>query len=219
MKVYAISSRYPQYTREVRPKKEIVYVPPSYPDNNVIDFQVAKAYMNTQAISFGYSSILKDLFKEGKMPSVTHGIYGNPIDKATVSLEHLRAKSYGGQNTLSNYALAHIKANSMRGNMPLPYFLNNEMLENYLSQFNFEIKGKFSGYKYQDMIRETCKRLGVGEELRDKGFLSSALILPETKIVKVDYGNLKDVISHIDEIDINMLSKKMLKSLKNRGYI
>ena len=35
----------------------------------------------------------------------------------------------------------------------------------------------------------------------------------------IDLGNMKEVIAHINEIDLNDLPKKMLKSLRNRGYI
>lgn len=186
------------------------------------NFEVACAYMNAQAINFGYKSILKDLFKEGKMPSVKYGIYGNLIDDSNVSLDHLKPYSMGGRSTLSNFALAHSKANSARGNNPLPYFLNKEMLEAYLSQFNFEIKGKFNGFIYQDMIRHTCRDLGVGDKLKDPKDLlqtSSGLIVPASKIIEIDYGNMKDVIKHLDDIDLSLLSKSMLRSLKNRGYI
>ena len=219
MRIYAVSQRYPQYTREVRPKKETVYIPPSYPENNVIDAQVAKAYMNTQAISFGYNSILKDLFREGKMPSVTKGIYGYDIDNVSVSLEHLKPHSFGGRSTLSNFALANMRANSKRGNKPLPYFLNNEMLEEYLAQFNFEIKGRFNGFRYQEMIRKTCKDLGVGDKIRTLEEGAKPIICAPSKVVQIDYGNMKDILAHINEIDTSSLSKKMLKSLRERGYL
>ena len=95
------------------------------------------------------------------MPSVKYGLYGDPIDKYNVSLEHLRAKSYGGETKLSNLALASAEKNSARGNQPLYKFLTWEMLENYLKQFNFKIINIFDGYKYQETIRKTCARLGV----------------------------------------------------------
>ena len=192
-----------------------------YSDTTLKDSQIACAYMNAQAINFGYSSILKTLFKEGKMPSVTKGIYGYDIDNSTVSLEHLKPHSLGGKNTLSNYALANMRANSQRGNKPLPYFLNNEMLENYLAQFNFEIEGVFSGYKYQRMIRNTCRELGVGELLRTSGkeILEMPAKTEEAKILNINYGSMKDVIANLDSVDINALPKKMLKSLRGRGIL
>lgn len=107
-----------------------------------------------------YNSELKSLFKKGKMPSVTRGIYGDPIDVDSVSLEHLEPHSLGGKTEISNLALANKFKNSKRGNNPLHWFLNWSMLEEYLSQFNFKIKG-FNGFAYQDKIRKTCRRLGV----------------------------------------------------------
>ena len=95
------------------------------------------------------------------MPSVKYGLYGAPIDRYTVSLEHLKAKSRGGDTRLSNLALAHKETNAARGNEPLAKFLTWEMLEKYLSQFNFNIKNIFDGYKYQEAIRKTCEKLGI----------------------------------------------------------
>ena len=169
MKIYGVSSQ----VVKLPPKREVKQQEMSYSqitccnhnniENNGVS-QIACASMQAQAINFGYRSILKDLFKEGKMPSVTTGIYGDFINSENVSLEHLRPHSQGGRNTLSNYALASIEANGKRGNKPLAMFLNNEMLENYLEQFNFNIRGVFNGYTYQDMIRKTCEGLGVGSE-------------------------------------------------------
>lgn len=95
------------------------------------------------------------------MPSVKYGLYGAPINKYTVSLEHLEARSHGGETILSNLALAHRETNAARGNKPLANFLTWEMLEKYLSQFNFRIKNLFDGYHYQKIIKRTCERLGV----------------------------------------------------------
>lgn len=177
-------------------------------------YPINSGYLNAQSINFGYSSILKDLFKEGKMPSVTQGLYGNKIDSKTVSLEHLKAKSDGGKSVLSNFALAHKDANNLRGNKPLCQFLSKEMLEEYLSQFNFEIP-EFNGFTYQDMIRSTCRKLGVGSVKS----LENGLLIPDKKIITIDYGNMKDVLEHLDDIDVSQLSKKMLRSLRNRGYL
>ena len=167
--------------------------------------------------SFGYKSILKDLFRQGEIPSVTRGLYGNKIDNSTVSIEHLLPHSLGGKDTLSNYALAHVQANVARGNNPLPYFLDSKMLDDYLSQFNFIIKGKFNGYVYQDMIRRTCKELGVGAKRLE--IIDLVTVDKMYNSPCIDLGNMKEVIAHINEIDLNDLPKKMLKSLRNRGYI
>lgn len=228
MKLYGISSQVVRPIHQVMTQqRELPYVqssqsihfnPPLCQNVQGEDYRIACAYMNAQAINFGYKSILKDLFRQGEMPSVVRGLYGNKIDNSTVSIEHLLPHSLGGKDTLSNYALAHAQANIARGSNPLPYFLDKEMLENYLSQFNFEIKGRFNGYAYQDMIRRTCKELGVGaKKLEIPDLVKVEKFMPAS--CHVDFGNMKDVIAHLDDINLNELPKKMLKSLKNRGYI
>lgn len=110
----------------------------------------------------GYQHPLKSLFKKGLMPSVVRGLYGEIINSANVSLEHLKPHSKGGATSLFNLALAERHKNSARGSHHLADFLSIEMLEQYLKQFNFRIKGLFDGFKYQKGVRETCIELGVG---------------------------------------------------------
>ena len=227
MKVYGITPQVTGYLNSTKGPQRVCAVqtitkpnfiqpiespPLTYPTVN--PYPINSGYANAQSINFGYKSILKDLFKEGKMPSVTHGLYGNEIDSRSVSIEHLKARSAGGKSVLSNFALAHKDANNLRGNKPLSQFLSKEMLEDYLSQFNFEIP-EFNGFVYQDMIRNTCRKLGVGSAKN----LENRLLIPDKRIITIDYGNMKDVIEHLDEIDIGQLSKKMLRSLRNRGYL
>ena len=122
-------------------------------------------------VSFNsYQSPLKKLFKEGKMPSVKYGIYGNPISPDNVSLEHIKPRSKGGLSALKNYALADRKTNADRGSEPFKNVCDWEMVNKYLSQFNFKIKG-FDGFAYQDMIRKTCEKLKLHEILPWKRFL------------------------------------------------
>lgn len=117
---------------------------------------------SSQSVSFGsYQNILKTLYKKGQMPSVERGLYGELINPKTVSLEHLKPASWGGQTVLGNLALAHKDTNSARGSKPLKDVLTWDMLEDYLSQFNFKIRNVFDGYKYQDMVRSTCENLGM----------------------------------------------------------
>lgn len=182
---------------------------PQSPYENIF---VDSKYLKAQNIGFQHKSILKDLFKQGRMPSVKKGIYGNTLVKGQLSLEHLNPISAGGQTVLSNLALADKRANELRGNKPLADFLTKDMLESYLSQFNFVIYGKFDGFEYQDMIRRTCAKLGVGSPS------DMNLFIPDKSITQIDYGNMKDIIAHIEDVDIRMLSKKMLRSLKNKGY-
>ena len=115
----------------------------------------------TSLVSFGsYQNILKTLYKKGQMPQVKKGLYGDILTKDNVSLEHLKPHSEGGQTILSNLALASKSKNNARGAKPLKDVLNWEMVDEYLSQFNFRIKG-FDGEKYANMIRKTLKELGV----------------------------------------------------------
>ena len=142
----------------------------------------------------GYQHPLKTLYKKGKMPSVKYGLYGGKLNIDNVSLEHLKPHSWGGKTEYANLALAEKNRNTARGSRPLADFLSWEMLEDYLSQFNFRIGGIFDGYKYQDMVRSTCRKLGVGN--------------PE-KIIE-----LEDGISFEPE---KKLPKKILRSMRNKA--
>jgi 5-methylcytosine-specific restriction endonuclease McrA len=107
----------------------------------------------------GYNSILKTLWKRGKLPSVKRGLYGDILTKDNLSLEHLKPHSQGGKTSLSNLALASKKKNNFRNSKPLKDFLTKEMIENYLNQFkNIHARG-FSGNKYIEMLRKTFKEL------------------------------------------------------------
>ena len=115
-----------------------------------------------QEVSFtGYQHPLKTLYKQGQMPNVKRGLYGGLLTEDTVSLEHLKPHSKGGKTEWGNLALAERKRNMARGNKPLADFLSWEMLETYLAQFNFRIRGLFDGFAYQDKVRATCRKLGV----------------------------------------------------------
>lgn len=122
-------------------------------------------------ISFGsYQSELKTLFKKGKLPSVTHGLYGDKLTVDNVSLEHLKPASMGGKSTLSNFALASKIKNNARGNKPLNSVLNWSMIKEYLDQFlDVHIPGKFDGNQYIRMIKKTVADLGVEVPKKVKG--------------------------------------------------
>lgn len=127
--------------------------------------------VSESTVSFGsYQNILKTLYKKGKMPQVKKGLYGDILTKDNVSLEHLKPHSEGGKTILSNLALASKQKNNARGAKPLSEVLNWEMVNDYLSQFNFRIKG-FNGEAYAEMIKKTVEELGVinPKELAKKG--------------------------------------------------
>ena len=109
----------------------------------------------------GYVHPLKTLFKKGLLPSVTKGLYGGNLSIKNASIEHLKCFSAGGRTTYRNIALATRSNNSARGTRPLAEFLSWNMLEEYLQQFNFRIRGLFDGFAYQKQLRQTCMDLGV----------------------------------------------------------
>ena len=120
--------------------------------------------ISPNAISFGYSSPLKTLFKEGKMPTVKYGFYGDKLTKQNVSLEHLQPHSKGGPSCLKNYVLASQENNRLRGNDDLIKHFNPKIALRYLNQF-VDIKlPRFDGNKYILDILNTLKKLGVNFE-------------------------------------------------------
>jgi hypothetical protein len=157
------------------------------------------------------------------MPTVTHGLYGEPIDPETVTIEHIKPRSKGGESALSNYALANGVTNAKRGNKPLGAFLTEEMLKGYLKQFNFEVPGKFNGYQYQEMVRRACAEEGVGtitkEIVASSGDSFVKQVPKQIKHTGIDYGNIRSIIANIDKVDLGRLSKKMFKRLLQRKII
>lgn len=130
--------------------------------------QTSKDYAknsNGNTIPFGYKWYVKDLWKEGKLPTVTKGIYGDVLTKENLSVEHLLPKSLGGHGNDKNFALASKANNNARGNMPLPNFAKKETLLQYLEQFKgIFVKHrnrKFNGDKYVQDVTETIKKLGI----------------------------------------------------------
>lgn len=136
----------------------------------------------------GYVHPLKTLFKKGLFPSVTQGIYGGKLTVNNCSLEHLKCVYAGGKTTYRNLALATKQNNAYRGNHSLAEFLSWSMLEEYLKQFNFRIRGLFDGFAYQKQLRETCMDLGVQ---------------PPAEIA--------------EQIQKSKLSKKILRSMRNKA--
>ena len=85
-------------------------------------------------ISFGYSNILKTLYKTDKLP-IKKGIYGGILTKNNVTLEHIRPHSKKGATALHNLVLATRENNEKRGNAPLSEFYNKEKAREYFEQF------------------------------------------------------------------------------------
>lgn len=116
-------------------------------------------------LTFGYTTILSKLYKKGKLPSVTHGLYGRELTLKNCSNEHLIPHSKGGKTKLSNIALADKMVNMLRGNDDIHKYLSLEMIRKYLSQFiGVKVKhGKiiiFDGNDYIQNIIPTFEKLG-----------------------------------------------------------
>jgi hypothetical protein len=110
-------------------------------------------------VVFGYQSILKTLYKKGKLPSVKYGFYGDELTKRTVSVEHLRPRSKGGKTELCNLVLASANKNQERAARPLSEMLNWECVGRYLEQFrNVHVKN-FNGNQYIEMILRTIRKI------------------------------------------------------------
>lgn len=116
--------------------------------------------MQVQAVSFkGYTSILKTAWKEGRLPTVTKGIYGNILTQENISLEHIIPHSLGGKTTLDNLMLAEKTANARRGIKPIMSVITFEQLTEYLQQFKGIRIRKFNGDEYIKKITKTIERI------------------------------------------------------------
>ena len=80
---------------------------------------------SNNAITFGYHSPLKTLYKKGKMPKVIYGFYGDKLTPKNVTLEHLLPHSKGGASELDNFVLASKQNNLARGNDDIRKFTKN----------------------------------------------------------------------------------------------
>lgn len=98
---------------------------------------------------------VRQLWVDGKLPSVKTDIYGLPLTRKTCSREHIIPKSLGGHYGNSNIALADKFANSRRSSEPLSKFTTLANVVNYFMQFLGVIikdpksnQVKFDGLKY-----------------------------------------------------------------------
>lgn len=136
--------------------------------------------IKTNPITFGYTTIISKLSKEGKLPSVVKGFYGGVLDIDPKSLqrasnEHLRPKSLGGQTTLANIVIATVENNNKRGNEPLSLFFKKDKADEYWEQFKNLIveyqKGNktkiFDGNQYVENSKATVKKILEQEKRLD----------------------------------------------------
>jgi len=117
------------------------------------------------SVRFGYSNVLKTLYKKGKLPSVKFGFYGDEITPKTVTLEHLLPRSQKGRTELKNLVLASANKNQERGTCPLSEMINWEYAGRYFEQFrNIRVNG-FDGNKYIEMVMNTIRELLNNERM------------------------------------------------------
>ena len=117
--------------------------------------------INSSPVSFKHKWIVKTLYKQGKLPSVTKGLYGDILTIENVSVEHLRPLSKGGRTVLNNLALASVAKNNLRSNHDITQYLTPEKATQYLEQFKDVKVKRFSGNNYIKCIVETLKKLGL----------------------------------------------------------
>ncbi len=119
-------------------------------------------------ISFGsYHSVLKTLWKQGRLPTVRKGFYGDTLTLNNLSLEHLATNSHCKRSDLNNLVLASIKQNRNRGSKPLWQVINMDSATEYLDQFKpVHIPGKFDGPGYIRMIKKRLLNMGIDLEKR-----------------------------------------------------
>lgn len=89
--------------------------------------------------TFGYSHPIKTMYKKGKLPTVTKGFYGEPIDPKVVTIEHLQLassfKDKAKATTWDNVVLTSANMNQARGSKPLSDVINFQAMGEYLQQF------------------------------------------------------------------------------------
>ena len=112
-------------------------------------------------ISFGYKSIVKTLYKQGQLTSVTKDIYGQKLTPNNVTIEHIIPKSKKGASSLKNYALATAKANQQRSSDPLLKHTTIENIKAYLEQFKGIKKPQFNGDEYIKGVTNTLRRINI----------------------------------------------------------
>ena len=117
--------------------------------------------INPFNVSFGYSHQLKTMWKKGLLPEVKKGFYGGELTLDNLSLEHLKPHSKGGRTTWENLVLATQKNNQARGNNPLTKFADIGKVKEHLLQFKDLKVGKFNGNKYIKGIVKTLKKEGL----------------------------------------------------------
>lgn len=138
--------------------------------------------VNTQPVnpSFGYSTILSKLYREGKLPMIKRGFYGDllnndPSSPRFATNEHLNPHSLGGSTHPRNIVLSSKRLNNARGNDPLSTVFNLDKATAYFKQFEdvkvpYKKGGKnkiFDGNNYIKLAWENITKLLKREKRLD----------------------------------------------------
>lgn len=114
--------------------------------------------IETNPITFGYKSILKDEFRKGNIP-LEKGFYGGRLNPKNVSLEHCQAHCKGGKSNLANYVLTTTQNNMKRGKADIFQYATKENTEAYFKVFEKCDIGQVKGTDYLAMISKTLRKL------------------------------------------------------------
>lgn len=108
-------------------------------------------------ITFGYSSKLKTLFKQGKFEGLK-SFSGEELKHP--SLDHIQPKSKGGKNELGNYVLTNCKENSKRGNQNIDYYLDKNIkgVMEYIKWFETHVVEGFDCRSYAFKVMKAINR-------------------------------------------------------------
>lgn len=114
-------------------------------------------------ISFGaYHSVLKTLWKQGQLPTVRRGFYGDTLTLNNISLEHLAPHAHSRRSDLNNLVLASASNNRHRDSTPLWKIIDMDKALDYLEQFrDVHIAGRFHGGDYIRMIKRRLLNMGI----------------------------------------------------------
>ena len=117
-------------------------------------------------LSFGsnkhaYECDIKKHYKNGELPTVKRGFYGEILTLKNVSVEHLKPWSQGGRTEWKNVVLASKKLNTIRGKKDIKTVVNPVAALKYFEQFRGIRVGNFDGDKYIKLAIDNLKEMGV----------------------------------------------------------
>lgn len=103
-----------------------------------------------QQINFGYKSPLTDLVR-------IDAYTGEPLSKRRKSLEHIKAHSQEGENTLSNFLIVSKAINEKRGNTRFDTWLKmRPETAGHIQEYLNKLRGlQVNGVDYVEAVKKT----------------------------------------------------------------